>query len=72
MPFMLKGVVTSVMLTWKDTRNEALHYMEEHGMSDAVTLSDGYTPYHAGNKNDIYGFDFSNPGEKKGLSSFPR
>jgi len=64
-PFVLKGTVTSVMLTWKDTRNEALHYMEEHGMSDAVTLSDGYTPYHAGNKNDIYGFDFSNPGEKR-------
>lgn len=64
-PFILKGTVTSVMLTWQDTRNEALHYMEEYGMSDEVTLSDGYTPYNPNNKNDIYEFDFSNPGVKR-------
>ena len=64
-PFVLKGTVTSVMLTWQDTRNEALHYMEEYGMSEEMILSDGYTPYNPNNKNDIYEFDFSNPREKR-------
>jgi len=64
-PFVLKGTVTSVMLTWQDTRNEALHYMEEYGMSEEMILSDGYTPYNPNNKNDIYEFDFSNPGVKR-------
>lgn len=64
-PFVLKGTVTSVMLTWQDTRNEALHYMQEHGLTNDETLSDGYTPYNPNNKNDIYTFDFSDPGEIK-------
>ena len=64
-PFVLKGTVTSVMLTWQDTRNEALHYMQEYGLTNDVTLSDGYTPYNPNNKNDIYAFDFSGPGEIK-------
>lgn len=64
-PFILKGTVTSLMLTWPDTRNEALHYMEEYEITENKTVSDGYTPFNPGNKNDIYEFDIFNPGEKE-------
>lgn len=71
-PFMLKGTVTSLMLTWQDTRNEALRYMEENDIAKDQTVSDGYSPYNPSNKNDIYAFDIFRPGEKKYLvlSSF--
>lgn len=71
-PFVLQWVVTSVMLTWPDTRNEALRYMEENEITDDITVSEGYTPYNPNNKNDIFDFDISQPNEKKYivLSSF--
>lgn len=72
LPFVLKGTVTSLMLTWPDTRNEALRYMEENNITDEKTVSDGYTPYNPNNKNDVFSFDVTNPGEKEYLvlSSF--
>lgn len=72
LPFVLKGTVTALMLTWQDTRNEALHYMEENDITVDNTLSEGYTPHNPGNKNDIFAFDISNPGDKEYivLSSF--
>lgn len=72
LPFVLKGTVTSLMLTWPDTRNEALRYMEGNDITDDNTVSEGYTPYNPNNKNDIFEFDIFNPGEKEYLvlSSF--
>jgi len=64
-PFVLRGTVTSVMLTWSDTRNEALHYMEENNISNENTISEGYTPHNPNNKTDIYDFDIFEPGEKE-------
>lgn len=64
-PFVLRGTVTSVMLTWSDTRNEALHYMEENGITEENTISEGYTPHNPNNKTYIYDFDIFEPGEKE-------
>lgn len=64
-PFILKGTVTSLMLTWLDTRNIALRFMGEYDITENKTVSEGYTPYNPGNKNDIYEFDIFNPGEKE-------
>ena len=53
------------MLTWSDTRNEALHYMEENGITEENTISEGYTPHNPNNKTYIYDFDIFEPGEKE-------
>lgn len=45
-PFALKGMVTSIMLTWQDTRNDALHFLEENKITTDNTISDGYTPFN--------------------------
>ena len=65
LPFVLKGINTSVMLTWKDTRNIALNYMENHGIDEENTISEGYTPHLPNSKNDIYSFNIIEPKEKK-------
>ena len=65
LPFMLKGTVTSLMLTWQDTRNEALRYMQAKDITVDNTISEGYKPHNPHNKNDIFSFDISNPGEKE-------
>ena len=65
LPFVFKGINTSVMLTWKDTRNIALHYMEEHGIDEENTISEGYTPHYPNSKNDIFAFNIFDPKEKK-------
>ena len=65
-PFALKGMVTSIMLTWSDTRNEALDFLEENDITTENTFSDGYTPFNPANKNrDFFKFDIFNPGEKE-------
>lgn len=65
-PFALKGMVTSIMLTWQDTRNDALHFLEENKITTDNTISDGYTPFNPGNKNsDFLKFDIFEPGEKE-------
>lgn len=64
-PYILKGTVRSVMLTMPDTRNEALHYLAEHGITAENTISDGCSPYNPSNKNDIYDIDILNSGDKK-------
>ena len=66
-PFTLKGIVTSIMLTWADTRNLALSYMEENNITRENTISEGYTPFNPNNKNDIFQFDIFQPGEKQHL-----
>lgn len=65
LPFVFKGINTSVMLTWRDTRNIALHFMEENGIDDENTISDGYTPLYPNSKNYIFAFNIFEPKEKK-------
>ncbi|NLO71519.1 MAG: phospholipid carrier-dependent glycosyltransferase [Porphyromonadaceae bacterium] len=65
LPFVLKGINTSIMLTWKDTRNIALNYMEENGIDPEITISDGYTPHYPNSKTDIFAFNIFEPNEKK-------
>ncbi len=60
-PFVLKGMVTSVMLTWPDTRGAGLHYLQEHNMSEKNTLSEGYTPYNPNNVVELFKVDLSDP-----------
>lgn len=72
-PFLLKGIVTSIMLTWSDTRNEALVFLEKNDITADNTISDGYSPFNPANKNsDFFEFDIFNPGENEYiiLSSF--
>lgn len=65
LPFVLKGIKASVMLTWNDTRGEALQYMEENKITVSNTISEGYTPHNPNNKNDIFAFDIYEPKDKK-------
>jgi hypothetical protein len=66
-PFILKGTVTSLMLTWLDTRNIALRFMGEYDITENKTVSEGYTPYYPNSKPNIYDFDIFKPGEKEYL-----
>ncbi|MBP7212751.1 MAG: glycosyltransferase family 39 protein [Anaerolineaceae bacterium] len=65
LPFVFKGINTSIMLTWKDTRNIALNYMGNHGIDVENTVSDGYTPHYPNSKTDIFAFNIFEPKEKK-------
>ncbi len=64
-PFALKGTVTSIVLTWQDTRYVALLYMEENGITEENTISEGFTPHNSLNNNYIFDFDIFEPGEKE-------
>lgn len=65
LPFVFKEINTSVMLTWKDTRNIALNYMEENGIDVENSISDGYTPHYPNSKTDIFAFNIFKPNERK-------
>ena len=64
-PFALKGTVTSIVLTWQGTRYVALLYMEENGITEENTISEGFTPHNSLNNNYIFDFDIFEPGEKE-------
>lgn len=63
--YALQGVLTSVMLTWPDTRNEALHFMLENGITEDKSISEGYTPYFPNSKAFIFEYDLQNPDDKE-------
>jgi hypothetical protein len=58
-----KGVTESVYMDLPDTSAIGLHYLDEHGIRQDQTLSEGYSPFAPFGKPDIYGFDFASPGD---------
>jgi hypothetical protein len=62
--YMLNGLTSSVVLTWRDTRVEALQYLNEHGITPQNSVSEGYTPFLSRTYKTIFDFDFNDPGQK--------
>ena len=68
--FALKGLVTSVMLTWPDTRNVAMQYMQENGITPENSVAEGYTPYSPNSIDMLFDYNLESPDGKKYLYLF--
>lgn len=63
--YVLNGLTSSVTLTWRDTRVDALQYLSEHKITLENSVSEGYTPYFSRTYKTVFDFDFDNPGQTR-------
>ena len=60
--YSLNGFTSSVILTWQDTRVEALEFATKTNITEENSVSEGYTPFLPRYVKTIFDFDYQNPG----------
>ncbi len=63
--YALNGLTSSILLTWQDTRVEALQFASENAITEDNSVSEGYTPFLPRNVKTIFDFDYHNPGQTR-------
>jgi len=63
--YALNGLSASVIMTWQDTRVDALQFLTDNDITEEITTSEGYTPFLPRNVRTIFDFDYSNPGQTR-------
>lgn len=61
--YALNGLTTSIVMSWVDTRVQALQYVTKNGITEENSVSEGYTPFQPRTVKTIFDFDFANPGQ---------
>lgn len=63
--FALNGLTSSVLMTWQDTRVDALQFLNENGITEENAAFEGYTPFLPRTVQTIFDFDLDNPGQTR-------
>ena len=63
--YALNGIMSSILLTWQDTRVAALQFATQNNVTEENSVSEGYTPFFPRQVKTIFDFDYNSPGQTK-------
>lgn len=63
--YTLNGLTSSILLTWQDTRVDALQFTIENEITQENSVSEGYTPFLPRTVKTIFDFDYQSPGQTR-------
>lgn len=61
--YTFNGLTSSILLTWQDTRVNALQFITKNKITLENSVSEGYTPFFPRQVKTIFDFDIENPGQ---------
>lgn len=61
--YALNGMMSSILLTWQDTRVAALQFAIANNITEENSVSEGYTPFFPRQVKTIFDFDHNSPGQ---------
>jgi hypothetical protein len=63
--YILNGLTSSILLTWQDTRVDALQFTIQNEITQENSVSEGYTPFLPRTVKTIFDFDYQSPGQTR-------
>lgn len=61
--YALNGMMSSILLTWQDTRVAALQFAIANNITEENSVSEGYTPFFPRQVKTIFDFDYNSAGQ---------